>query len=748
MTTIPASSPANWRDELEAMLIRLRDETLLQAMALLFVLGLVLLSLRLVNDASQASVLTLIALLLIGLCGWGIYRRRYLAAAWIMVTGLFGLALLTAVWGGIESAIWLLALPVGLATLTISALAGTVLAGLCTALLLLAPPTLFPISSAMRAITLAGVWGILGMVWIALRCITASVYIAWSSYEQTQALQEQLRDERMQMMQTMEDLEAANKQLGLLNRLASGLRQEAEEARRAKERFVANVSHELRTPLNMIIGFAEMITRSPHMYARKLPPALLADLEVIRRNSQELAELVNDVLDLSQIEARQMALTREYCSVAEIIQSAVTAVRPLFDSKGLGLQVQVAEDLPQVFCDRLRIREVILNLLSNAGRFTERGGVRLQAELQAGELHVTVRDTGPGIAPDQIERLFEPFWQADRSPEGRRGGSGLGLSISRGFVELHGGKMWCESELGVGTTVHFTLPIDPPMAATPSPQRWLVSDWPDIVRTRRSQAPKAAERPRFLVFDPSGLLQRLMSRYLHGVDVETVTDLDTTLAALALAPAHALLINEATAGEEELARSWRARLPEGIPIISCALPGIPEMAPAMGITDYLVKPITRETLLAALDRLAESGNRIKTVLVVDDEPDALQLFWRMLESAGHDYRVLGAHDGQEALRLMRQQPPDVVLLDLVMPNLDGFQVLAACQADQTLRKVPIIVTSAHDPTGQPIVSEGLNITQPGGLALHELLACIEAVTAILSPLSPPDGRASPALLQA
>lgn len=730
------------------MLIRLRNETLSQAMAVLFVLGLVLLSLRLINDASQAGVLTLIALLLIGLCGWGIYRQRYLAAAWIMVMGLFGLVLLTAVWGGIESAIWLLALPVGLATLTISAPAGTVLAGLCTALLLFAPPTLFPISGTMRAVTLAGVWGILGMVWIALRCITTSVYIAWSSYEQTQALQEQLRDERMRMMQTMEDLEAANKQLGLLNRLASGLRQEAEEARRTKERFVANVSHELRTPLNMIIGFAEMITRSPHMYARKLPPALLADLEVIRRNSQELAELVNDVLDLSQIEARQMALTREYCSVAEIIQSAVTAVRPLFESKGLGLEVQVAEDLPQVFCDRLRIREVILNLLSNAGRFTDRGGVHLQVELQAGELRVTVRDTGPGIAPDQIGRLFEPFWQADRSPEGRRGGSGLGLSISRGFVELHGGKMWCESELGVGTAVYFTLPIDPPMAAAPSAQRWLVSNWPDIVRTRRSQAPKTAERPRFLVFDPSGLLQRLVSRYLHGVEVETVTDLDTTSAALAPAPAQALLINEATAGEDGLARSWRARLPEGTPIISCALPGIPEMAPAMGITNYLVKPITRETLLAALDRLAESGSRIKTVLVVDDEPDALQLFWRMLESAGRDYRVLGAHDGQEALRLMRQQPPDVVLLDLVMPNLDGFQVLAACQADNTLRNVPIIVTSAHDPMGQPIVSEGLNITQPGGLALHELLACIEAVTAILSPLTPPDDRASPEPLQA
>jgi signal transduction histidine kinase/DNA-binding response OmpR family regulator len=748
MATIPAPSPENWRDELEAMLIRLRDETLLQAMALLFILSLALLSLRLANNASQAGVLTLIALLLIGLCGWGTYRRRYLVAAWILVLGLCGLVLLAITWGGINAAVWLLALPVGLAALTISVPAGLLLAGLCTIILILTPQAGLSLSETMRVTTLVGIWGMLGMIWIALRCVSTSVRMAWSSYEQTQALQERLQQDRVQVMQTMEDLEAANKQLGLLNRLAGGLRLEAEEARRTKERFVANVSHELRTPLNMIIGFTEMIVRAPHTYARRLPAALLADLEVIRRNSQQLSELVNDVLDLSQIEARQMALSQEHCSAAEIIQAAVTAVRPLFESKGLKLDVQVAEHLPQVFCDRLRIREVILNLLSNAGRFTDRGGVCVQAEIQAGELLVAVRDTGPGIAPEQIARLFEPFWQADRSAEGRKGGSGLGLSISRSFVELHGGKMWGESELGVGTTVYFTVPIDPPATASTPVQRWLVSNWPDIVRTRRSQAPRPVVRPRLLVLDPSGLLQRLLVRYLRNADVETVAELDAVLAALEIAPAQALLINEATAGDEGLARSWRAKLPEGTPIIACALPSIPETAPAMGITGYLVKPISREVLLATLDRLAGSLPQMKTVLIVDDEPDALQLFWRILESAGRDYRVLAAHDGQEALRMMRQQPPDVVLLDLVMPNVDGFQVLAACQAEPNLREVPIIVTSAHDPLGQPIVSEGLSITQPGGLALHELLACIEAAIAILSPLSQPGGRVSSAPPQA
>jgi signal transduction histidine kinase/CheY-like chemotaxis protein len=741
-TTIPIE---NWRDELDAMLVRLRDETLLQAMGCLFALSLALLGLRLWQDASRVGIFTLLVLLLIVACGWVALRRRYLVAAWVLILGLLGLVLLSVTWGGIEPAVWLLALPVGLATLTISARAGVLLAGLCTFLLAFAPPELLPVTGVMRAVAMTGVWAIAGMVWLALRCVTVSLRWAWTSYEQTQALLEQLRDERLQNEQTLEDLASANVQLGLANRLAAGLRQEAEDARRTKERFVANVSHELRTPLNMIIGFTEMIVSSPHTYGRRLPAALLADLDVIRRNSQQLSELVNDVLDLSQIEARQMALSRERCSPGEIIEAAATAVRPLYESKGLSLSLVVAENLPQVYCDRLRIREVILNLLSNAGRFTERGGVTVSARWEDGDLLVSVRDTGPGIEASHIERLFEPFWQADRTVEGRKGGSGLGLSISRSFVELHGGKMWCESELGKGTAVFFTLPIDLPAAPAPGAQRWLVSNWPDLTRTRRSQAPRIAMGPRFLVIDASGLLQRLIGRYFRSAGAVSVSGLDDALAELQAAPAQAVLINEASTsdaslGEPKHAAAWRARLPEGVPLVACNLPGVPDADEEMGITGHLVKPISREMLLAALDRLPAP---VKTILVVEDDPDAMQLFWRLLDSAGRGYRVLTASDGQEALRVMSQQIPDIVFLDLVMPNMDGFEVLAARQRDPAMRAVPFIVTSARDPLGQPIVSDGLRVTQSGGLALHELLACIDAVTGILSPLSETAGPASP-----
>jgi len=232
--------------------------------------------------------------------------------------------------------------------------------------------------------------------------------------------------------------------------------------RRAKEEFVANVSHELRTPLNMIIGFSEMIPELAHVYGVALPPALLSDIAAIRRNSQHLARLVDDVLDLSQVDAGRMALRKEWTSLREIVDEAILAVRALFESKGLSVETQIPSDLPEAFCDSTRIRQVMLNLLSNAGRYVKRGGVQVRVRQEQNELMVTVTDTGPGIAPADQQRLFQPFQQLESSLRHRSGGSGLGLTISKRFVEMHGGKMWLESQVGVGTTFGFSLPVQTP----------------------------------------------------------------------------------------------------------------------------------------------------------------------------------------------------------------------------------------------------------------------------------------------
>lgn len=502
---------------------------------------------------------------------------------------------------------------------------------------------------------------------------------------------------------------------------------------------MANVSHELRTPLNMVIGFAETILQAPHIYG-KIPPALLADLTIILRNSQHLADLIDDVLDLSQIEARQMALSKEWVSLPEVIEAATLAVRPLFASKHLDLRVEVAADLPLIFCDRTRIREVLLNLLSNAGRFTERGGVYLRAWREGNDVLVSVADTGPGIAAKDQERLFRPFEQLDGSIRRRHGGTGLGLSISKRFVELHGGKMWLESALGRGSTFFFRLPIEQPVVPPAGGLRWMQPEWEYRARTSRPELPPPTVRPRLVVVETGQSLTRLLTRYLGHVEIVTRPTPSQAAEELARTPAQALLINDASL-EDALSQlhTW-GDLPEDIPVMVCFVPGTAEAAEALGVADYLLKPVSREALRAVLDRLHLASG---TILVVDDDPEATRLFRRMLNSFGRNYRVLTTNEGQQALHILREERPAILLLDLVMPDPDGFQLLQEKGRDPTIRDIPVVILSAKDPFDQPTATKALIITRESGLAVPQLLTCLEALCGALAPTREPASPAPP-----
>ncbi len=669
---------------------------------------------------------------------WAMRHRSYLASAWLLVTGCLLVELMIVAWGRLSAVAALLAVPAGLAALSISLPAGVAVAVVCSLLLELVPAPLLAASSELRSVALIGVWATLGLIWLTTRPLLTAVQWSWSSYEQSRRLLEQARDAQVRLKQTLTDLADANLELTRLNRLAQGLRQAAEEARRAKEQFVANVSHELRTPLNMIIGFSEMIVEEPETYSGRIPPALVADLEVILRNSQHLASLIDDVLDLSQIETGQMALTKERTSLLEVIETAIVAVRPLFETKGLYLESNVPADLPAVFCDPTRVREVILNLLSNAGRFTECGGVCLRAWKEEGDLVVSIADTGPGIAAEDRSKLFQPFQQLDGSTSRRYGGTGLGLSISKSFVEMHGGSMWMESERGSGTTFYFRLPIDPSAPVDGGFARWFSPYWHYEERTRRTLARPAALRPRLIVLESRDALQRLLTRYLPEAEIVPVRTLAEAATELARVPAQALLLNEVSVADA-LRQLSGTSLPYGTPAIVYSMPGLHEAAGALGVADYLVKPISRDVLLAAVDQLPLKG---RTILVVDDEPEALRLFWRMLSSAGRGYSVLTAADGKQALEILRDQHPDAALIDLAMPEMDGFQLLAAMNAEPGLSDIPTVVISARDPTGQPVISNALAVARGGGLSVPQLLALTEAITSCLSPVSQPTNPAS------
>ncbi|NOZ26880.1 MAG: response regulator [Chloroflexi bacterium] len=596
----------------------------------------------------------------------------------------------------------------------------------------LAPP--LPLSYSLGIATGGAISGLLG--WAATRTLYTITQWALLGFEQARRQMEEARNQRLELEQVKEDLLHANCELARLSDRLKAMYQIAEEARRAKEEFVANVSHELRTPLNMIIGFAEMITQAPQIYGDALPPALLADIAAIQRNSQHLAQLVDDVLDLSQAEARKMVLSKEWVSLQEIIHAATIAVQAFYESKGLYLKVDVPSDLPTVFCDETRIRQVMLNLLSNAGRFTERGGVQVRAWREDDSIIVSVADTGPGIPPEKQEKIFEPFQQLDNSIRRAHGGSGLGLSISKRFVEMHGGRMWLESAVGEGTTFYFSLPLHTPIATTPAQSdalRWFNPYQPYETRMRRSKAPLPELPPRFVLLERQGSLQRRLRHYLEEAEIIPVRTIEEAKQELHRMPARALIINEFPPSEISGGQDGvdsLADLPYGTPVIACWVPDEGTAAKELGVVQYLVKPVNRETLLSALEDL---GEEVESVLIVDDEPEVVRLFSRMIASADRSYRVLRANDGQRALDLLRARRPDTMLLDLILPGMDGFQVLREKQRDPSIRDIPVIAISSRGPIGQPIVSDMLHVTRGGGLSMRDLAACIEAVSEALVP---------------
>ncbi len=587
------------------------------------------------------------------------------------------------------------------------------------------------------------------LAWAARSELLTVVQWSISSFDAARKHLDEAREQQLELAQSRADLIQANQELTRLSNRLKVLERIAEEARQAKTEFVANVSHELRTPLNMIIGFADVIALSPQLYGGRLPGPLLSDIAAIRRNAEHLATLVNDVLDLSQVEAGRMALRRTHVALPPLAQEAVAVVQGLFDARGLSLQSEFVPDpvdkpWPLLYGDETRIRQVMINLLGNAGRFTEQGGVILRCQLEKTEVIISVADSGPGIAPTDQQRIFEPFQQADVSTRRQHGGSGLGLTISKQFIEMHGGRMWLESSVGVGTTIYFTLPVENVgrlgLASVQghgeqSGQNILRAINPDDpmgfrLRTRRSLAPIPTLTERFVVVDPETTLPRMLDRYLPDAEIEPCGDLTMALAAVQRSPAQAVVINRSplTALSPESLRA----LPFGTPVITCWLPGEQEAARRLGVVEYLIKPLTRGQLLAALARL---DRPIKRILVVDDEEDELQLFARMLESNGQDYTILQVTNGHRALAMLRSRQPDLLLLDLIMPGMTGFQVLEEKARDPTIAAIPVIVISSLDPTGDPLAGNMLTITQGTGIAQRNLVSCIQAIGQILAPTS-------------
>ncbi|MDQ1300126.1 MAG: hypothetical protein QG637_43, partial [Chloroflexota bacterium] len=417
-----------------------------------------------------------------------------------------------------------------------------------------------------------------------------------------------------------------------------------------------------------------------------------------------------------------------------LIDGAVTVVASLLERKGLQLAVEIPPDLPAIYCDPTRIRQVALNLVSNAVRFTERGGITIRVVQDGASIQVSVADTGPGITPEDAMRIFEPFCQGTRGPWREQGGSGLGLTISKQFIELHGGRIWLESQLGQGATFTFSLPISPPLAPIAHPGRWLSEDWKWVERTSRVKTPSAPFRPRVVVCDETGELAPALGRSAEQVELVTASSLSQATEDLRQCPAHVLLVN-ASAPERLwlLAAEARAAVTD-TPIVACCVAPRVDRARAAGALDYLVRPVTRRRLWAAIRSV---GKPVQRVLVVDDEADVRQLLVRMLaappegEAGRGVLEIMTAADGAEGLAAMRTARPDLVLLDVVLPGMDGWQALAQKQQDAELRDIPVIMVTAQDRAEQQMRSEAMLVTAGGGLSVPQLLQATLGNSAIL-----------------
>ncbi|MCL6429283.1 MAG: hybrid sensor histidine kinase/response regulator, partial [Anaerolineae bacterium] len=543
----------------------------------------------------------------------------------------------------------------------------------------------------------------------------------WDAYQRALKNEMLARERQGRLSQTLKALDEAQYRLERNNYLLALARDEAEEARQAKQQFIQTISHELRTPLNLIIGFSEIMANDPETYGDMAWPAnLRSDVEQIYRSSRHLASLIDDVLDLSAVEARRMRLSVQQADIRQVIEEAVSVVHGLFERKGLYLKIDIAHDVPELVLDPLRIRQVLLNLLSNASRHTDAGGVSITVRRASGYVEVSVADTGSGIAPEDRHKVFEEFGRLD-GPGKRGEGTGLGLALSKRFVELHGGTMDFESTPGKGTRFYFSLPVPSRDALVPQPQ---------LLRTPGRAAPPGTRNLPLLLVTGVDSLQMAALRRLEGFAVMEVSRPEDLARLVEQYGPAGLVINSGDDNSSALIQTWSSHAPSDLPIITLALQDSFSRPQPLHVHEFLLKPVTRERLLEAIGRLRAT---VETVLIVDDDLQVAELLSRMLESAGRGWRTVKCFCGQEALNRMFREPPDLVLLDLALPDLDGQTVLQTMRNSRLLASTPVIVVTGRDHLDMIEGGRTLTLCRGKGYTSGELLAYLRLLLSTHSP---------------
>ncbi len=459
---------------------------------------------------------------------------------------------------------------------------------------------------------------------------------------------------------------------------------EVEHATQMKSQFLSRMSHDLRTPLNAILGFSSLLEGGT---AGPLTEKQKRFVEHIHAGGEHLLQLVNDILDLSKIEAGRLDLRPENISLADAVDGAVSLIRPLAMAKKIRLETATEPGL-EVQADRVRLKQIFYNLLSNAVKFTrDEGAIVVTASRQAGVAQIAVEDNGIGIAPEHLEVIFDEFRQVGKSARGLMEGTGLGLTIARRLVEKHGGNIRVESTPGKGSRFTFTLPLAraaEPETPAPAP------------RNRRA-------RPLILIVEDNPGARELLIRYLEteGYEIAVASSGGEAMAQALLLQPDAITLNvlmaAAPSGWETLRQLKNTPGTAAIPVLVVSVVDQQKTGLALGAADYLVKPVSRNVLVHAVERhLGPRKEDRLPVLVVDDNPVDLHRIAGLLESEG--YVCLRAQSGPDALQAIKRKRPGVILLDLLMPGMDGFQVIRSVRENPGLRDIPIVVLTAKNLT--------------------------------------------------
>jgi PAS domain S-box-containing protein len=498
-------------------------------------------------------------------------------------------------------------------------------------------------------------------------------------------------------------------------------RTQAEQANRTKSTFLANMSHELRTPMNAIIGYSEMLLEDAEDEGND---DAAIDLRRIHAASTHLLQLINDILDLSKIEAGKMDIHAEVFEVGPLIEGVVSTVDTLVKKNDNRLSLELDPSLTQMRADVTKVRQALFNLLSNAAKFTRDGEIGLTVERQRVDgverVRMSVSDSGIGIPPEKLDHVFEEFSQADDTTTRDFGGTGLGLPISRHFCRMMDGDIRVESRIGEGSVFTIDLPIG--MGTEPRSE---------LVREADSSeaAQAAAEERTVLVIDDDPNAVDLLSRTLQGAGLRVVTASDGREAlrlARTLKPSAITLdvLMPVMDGWSVLRELKADPLTRGIPVVMVTMTDDREQGYALGATEFLTKPIDRSRLVELLQRCAPEPTA-QLALIVDDQEDSRALLRRALENA--DWQVAEAENGTVALERVAEEQPSLILLDLMMPVMDGFEFVAELRKVEAWRQIPIVVVTAKDLTDEDrsrLNGDVVGLIQKSGIDRDSLLGQI------------------------